>query len=336
MELGKMTSSSIHIAHLDSQLLKNNPLADPNEREIILYLPQNYEKMNLRYPVTYLLASFAGSARKFLNWKPWQENIQARMDRLINTGKCKPMILVMPDCFTRYGGSQYINSSATGMYSDYLYEIVGYVDEHFQTRSDRAGRAIAGHSSGGYGALIHAMQHPEIFGAAAVHSGDMFFEHTYATDIFRFPDIIRDLDVRQILADPTSYTPKNGDFFQLINMAAMAACYSPNADSELGFDWPVNLQTGELIPDVWERWMAHDPIYKIDSSLDQLRQLRLLYLDCGDRDEYLLHHGARLFSKRLNDYQIPHIYEEYPGGHRNTEHRLEHSLKAISESFELR
>ena len=48
------------------------------------------------------------------------------------------MIAVMPDCFTHFGGSQYINSTATGNYEDYyMKEIVPFVDENFRTLRDK-------------------------------------------------------------------------------------------------------------------------------------------------------------------------------------------------------
>ena len=56
------------------------------------------------------------------------ENIEQRMNRLISSKKCGPMILVLVDCFTSFRGNQYINSSATGRYEDYIVkEIVPYV-----------------------------------------------------------------------------------------------------------------------------------------------------------------------------------------------------------------
>jgi hypothetical protein len=75
-------------------------------------------------------------------------NLAERMDKQIASGSVKPMILVMPDCFTYYGGSQYINSTATGRYEDYLtQEIVQFVDENFRTLANRDSRAVMGKSS---------------------------------------------------------------------------------------------------------------------------------------------------------------------------------------------
>jgi S-formylglutathione hydrolase FrmB len=92
-------------------------------------------------------------------------------------------IVVLPDCFTRYGGSQYINSGATGRYEDYVIdEIIPWVDAHYRTLTTPQSRGVFGKSSGGYGSMILGMRHPEVFGALACHSGDMFFDLCYAPD----------------------------------------------------------------------------------------------------------------------------------------------------------
>jgi enterochelin esterase-like enzyme len=100
-----------------------------------------------------MLAGFGGNGRSLLNYDPLGEDIESRMNRLISEGKCGPMILVMVDCFTKFGGNQYINSSATGMYEDYIIqEIVPFVDQCYNTSS----HTVLGKSSGGYGSCWNA------------------------------------------------------------------------------------------------------------------------------------------------------------------------------------
>ena len=95
--------------------------------------------------------------------------------------------------------------------------------------------------------------------------------------------------------------PKPPHFFDVIHMSAMSACYSPNAESPCGFDLPFEFYSGRLRPDVWQRWLALDPISMLGKEINQnaLRQMRLVYLDCGNQDEYALHYGARIFSQGL-------------------------------------
>ncbi|MCK6471302.1 MAG: esterase [Planctomycetes bacterium] len=331
-----MSESRVVFERVESLALKGNPLGDPHERRLPVYLPPGYDEGQTRYPVVFLLAGYTGTGAMMLNEAAWEETIQQRMDRLIAARAVRPMILALPDCFTRYGGSQYIDSPATGNYGAHLLELVAHVDARFHTRAERDFRAVAGKSSGGYGALVSAMRHPGVFGLAADHCGDKYFELAYKPD---FPKFLRaaarlgGLDgVKQVLADPAKMQPRGGDFFDLMNICAMASCYSPNARAPLGFDLPVDLYSGELDAEVWARWLAHDPVYLADDAknLDALRGLRLLFLDCGKRDEFNLQYGTRILHRKLEAAGVNHHHEEFDGGHRGINYRYDVSLAAIS------
>ena len=60
------------------------------------------------------------------------------------------------------------------------------VDAHYRTQPDRNRRALLGKSSGGYGSVVLAMRHPEVFGLMACHSGDMYFEYCYKPDLIGY------------------------------------------------------------------------------------------------------------------------------------------------------
>lgn len=319
---------------VESQALKGNPLGDPSLRKLPVYLPRGYDEGDERYPVVFLLAGYTGKGANMLGESAWEETIQERMDRLIDDGDCRPMILVLPDCFTRYGGSQYLNSPSVGNYADYLLELVEVVDKRFRTRAERDFRAVAGKSSGGYGAMVTGMRHPDVFGLVADHSGDKYFEMCYKPD---FPKYIRALkrfkDPAKVLKAPEAVRPRGSDFFHFINMSAMAACYSPNPDASLGFDLPFDTYTGELRADIWARWESQDPVNMIEQYADALRSLRLLFIDCGTRDEFNLLYGCRIMDKRLKDTGIEHHYEEFDDGHRSIQYRYDVSLAAISEAM---
>lgn len=335
------TASRISIETISSAVLGDNPLGDPPVRQVPVYLPPGYDDSQARYPAVYLLTGYTGRGTYLLNDSAFEETIQERLDRLIESGAIQPMIVVMPDCFTRYGGSQYINSSATGRYEDHLIrELIPQIDRQYRTRVEAGSRAIAGKSSGGYGALVQAMRHPDLFGAVACHSGDMYFEYCYKPDFPLFLNAAGRLGLTtpealaQFLASffPKMY-PKPANFFDLLSVAAMAACYSPNPASPCGFDLPFDLTSGELRPDIWQGWLAHDPLTLLpdEAHTAALRGLKLLYLDCGNRDEHALHYGARIFCQRLTELNIPYVYEEFDGGHRNTQFRYDVSLRLISQ-----
>ena len=318
----------------ESDILKNNPLGDNHIRDVYVYLPDDYGE-NKNYPTVYQLTGFTGRGKMLLNDSAFAPNFAGRMDKLIGEKKIKPMIVVMPDCFTYYGGSQFINSSATGDYEDYLTrEIVPFIDDNFRTINDKNFRAVAGKSSGGYGALIMGMRHSDIFGLACSTSGDCYFDYCYLPD---FPKAFRGLKgnpKKLVEKFWEEEIPKKQNDFDALNILAMSACYSPNAESELGFDLPFDLKTSELREDVWQKWLAHDPVRMIENHLENLKSLKLLFLDAGTRDEVFLDLGARILCERFKKFDVPYIHEEFDDGHRNISYRYNRSLEIISEHFD--
>lgn len=320
-----------------SSVLKGNPLGDPVERITPVYLPPSYQQEpKRRYPVLYAIAGFTGNGRMMLNESFLDETMDARLDRLIGTGAMGEAIVVMPDCITRYGGSQFIDSEATGRYGEYLLdEIVGWVDASFRTIPSRDARGIFGKSSGGFGAIRAAMDRPEVIGAFACHSGDMGFEYCYLGDCAKALRYLwkMHLSPKRFLEEFPKAVKKSGDIVGTLNALAMAACYSPNPDAEAGFDLPFDLRTGELIDDVWQRWLAHDPVRLIPSRLEQVRSQRLVFLDCGTRDEWLIDIGTRWGAHLLREGGIPVVHEEFDDGHTGISYRYDRSLPMLTEAL---
>jgi len=319
------------IETIASRALRNNPLGDPSVRQLPVYLPPGYDAGERRYPVLVALAGFTGSGPMMLNRSGWGESLDARLDRLGRERRIGPMIVVMPDCFTRYGGSQYLDSAATGRYAHHLVrEIIPFVDRRFRTLPAARHRGIFGKSSGGYGALMHAMLHPDVFGAVACHSGDMAFEYCYAAD---FPKLLRQLEqhggVRGFVRAFESAPRKTHDLIGAMNVLAMAACYSPNRHRPLGIALPVDPGTGAYDHAVWRRWLRHDPLRLAPERAASLRRLRLLFFDCGRRDEFNLLWGARQFRDILRRRGVAHRYEEFDDGHMDISYRLDRSLPLL-------
>jgi len=329
-------TSTVVLENFESRVLGNNPLRDPAVRRIPVYLPPGYENGNQRYPTAYVLSGFTGRGLQLLNDTAWDEPLPQRLDRLIGQGSLRPLIVVMPDCFTRYGGSQYINSSATGRYEDHLIqELVPHIDSKYRTVPEPAWRAVLGKSSGGYGALVLGMRHPEVFGLVADHSGDKYFELCYKLD---FPKCLEGLakfgGLAKFLSEFPHPQPRPHKklWADTANIVCMAACYSPNPGSLLGFDLPFDEATGELDPHVWARWLEHDPVHIVQRHAEALRSLRLLYLDCGNRDEFCMHYGTRILVRRLQELGIAYFHEEYDDGHFGVQYRYDRSFTMLSEA----
>ena len=85
-------------------------------------------------PVVFLLSGFTGNGTGFLEQHPWWPGVVPVYDQGVTRGEAPPAILVMPNAFTKLGGSQYVNSSYLGQYEDYVArELVAFVDERFAT-----------------------------------------------------------------------------------------------------------------------------------------------------------------------------------------------------------
>ena len=131
-------SGRVETPILPSTLLRDNLPGDPVDRELPVYLPPGYDDDSTRYPVIYALAGHGGSGPLMLAPTAWGESFPERLDRLITSGQMGPVIAVLPDCWTIFGGSQYVDSSALGPYERYLNEeIIPYVDTHYRTLAGR-------------------------------------------------------------------------------------------------------------------------------------------------------------------------------------------------------
>jgi enterochelin esterase-like enzyme len=163
-----------------SEVLQGNPWADPVHRKLSVYLPPGYTENGAPHIALWDLAAFTNSGPGHLNWRHHGENLPQRLDRLIHEGLLPPVVVAMPDCYTSLGGNQYLNSPSVGLYADYLVkELVPFLSKHVNVINDRSGRGVFGKSSGGYGAMMLAMNFPDTWGAIATHAGDVGFDLVY-------------------------------------------------------------------------------------------------------------------------------------------------------------
>jgi S-formylglutathione hydrolase FrmB len=319
-------SGSVSRITIDSKALKGNLLGDLTTRVVDVYVPAGLSGEGL--PLLVDLAGFTGSGLSHTNWAPFRENLPERLDRLIGEGRLQPVVVAFPDCFTRLGGNQYVNSAAVGPWEDFLIaEMLPAVEERFSCGGGGR-RGVFGKSSGGYGAITHALRHADVWAAAACHSGDMGFELCYLPDM---PSVLRALagkgnSIEQWWRDLEGAAKHPDGAFKVFNALAMAASYDPDPNAFLGIRLPVTFDTCELIPERWENWRRHDPVVAIETNADNLRRLKALYIDCGDKDQFNLLYGARRFARRLKDLGIAHRYEEFSDNHTGVDYRMDESL----------
>jgi enterochelin esterase family protein len=322
------------VEDFDSAALHGNPLGDPPARPIPIYLPPGYDHAGRRFPVIYWLHGFTGTGLAQSNANPWVPSIPDVADRVIASG-APPAIVVMADGWTRYGGSQFLNSSANGRYEDAVLEMVAYTDSRYRTLAAPAHRALAGKSSGGYGALALGMRHSGTFGALASLSGDIYFEACFKPWFWTAVDTVNRYGGLGPFLDAFVGAPKKKEEMirALATTVAMAMAYSPNPASPHGFDLPLDLETGHLHAAVWARWEAWDPFHMVERHVDALRAMRLVYFECGSKDQFNSHHGARMLHRRLTELGLAHEYQEFDDDHTATNYRYGESFRRLCEAL---
>lgn len=323
-------SNRTEIIEFESSALKDNPLKDPSKREVVLFLP---DKMKDGAPLLVGLAGFGGGARSFLNFSPMSYNFTEIVGNLRKNRKLRDAVIAIPDCYTSYGGNQYINSSAVGKYEDFVIdELIPALKEKYHTGNS----GLFGKSSGGFGSYTLAIRHPDVISGFADHSGDAAFEYCYFTDI---PDALREFEkaggVNSWYENYYKSTNKLAkQNMKPINILAMAAFYSPNPSSEtLGIDFPFDLETGELNEQVWEKWKKVDPARNINDHLEVLSAMKAVFLDVGHSDEFNINFGMRIMHKILEKNNVEHVFEEFDGGHFNITYRYERTLSFLAEKL---
>jgi hypothetical protein len=317
---------------ITSELLRGNPLGDPHERPLWVYVPPGYDaEPGRQYPSVYVIQGYTGHIAMWRNRAPFRQPFPETADAVFANGTAPPAIVVYVDAWTAYGGSQFVDSPGTGRYHSYLCdEVVPWVDARYRTLPGRDHRAITGKSSGGFGAMITPMLRPDLFGALATHAGDALYEYCYIPgfapavrhlrayngDIFAW---WRDFEAR------TSFTKEEDS--DLLMILGVTACFSAGEDGtpELPFD----PETGVLRDEVWRRWLDLDPVRMVPRYADALRSQRAIWIDGGTKDEWYLDLGAQAFRRGLADIGVADDiihFELFDAGHGGIDYRYPLSL----------
>ena len=319
-----------------SDVLRDNIWSDPAERDFNVYLPPGYSESGEAFVALWDFAAFTNAGPGHLSWKNQGENLPQRLDRLIGSGEMPPVVVAMPDCYSSLGGNQYVNSTAVGRYADYIIdELVPFLSSHVNVIGHRDGRGVFGKSSGGYGALIHAMYYPGTWGGLATHAGDIGFEWVYRPEFPRAAAVLSSLG-----GDPYRFlrnfwakkNPGSPDYSTLMTLA-MAASYDPGDSPETAIQLPFDLHTCELDMVRWDRWLSHDPLNLLETYVEQLNLLHMLYIDVGSRDQYNIQFGTRAFVRHLEKLGIGHHFEEFDGTHSGMDWRLDFSLPKLANAL---
>jgi hypothetical protein len=283
-------------------------------RPLFVWAPEDRSRT---YPVVYVLHSHLRNAESWFNVEPFEESYPGAIERL-----APDAIVALVDGWTELGGGQWI-----GPLGDYLRdEVVPFVEERHPANGSRA---LQGKSSGAYGALVHAFARPDLFQAVAAHAPMALFEVTVARDLAPTARELRERGLSSFDGVfPLDGVTSQGDAI-LSETASLAHAFS---DGGLPFD----LHTGALVPEVWERWLAHDPL-RLARGAD-LGALRGVWLDAGRRDEYFLDLGALALRDELLANGLPEErlrFELFDGSHRGVSGRYPFSLEFLIASLSM-
>ena len=329
---GRLDTLTIH-----STVLEGNPLGDPADRPLWVYVPPGYvEEPERRYPSVYVIQGYGGFVTGWANRQAFRPPFVETADDLFGGGGAPPCVVVYVDAWTAYGGSQFVDSAGTGRYHTYLCdEVVPFVDQRYRTVALPAHRGIMGKSSGGFGAMITPMLRPDLFGGLASHAGDALYELLYLPEFAKAVRALRNFDGsieawwRDFQAAEVPLA--RPDDFEVLMVYGVAACFSAAGDGTPIL--PFDPGSGRLKEEVWARWLDWDPVRMVPRYADALRSLTAIWIDGGRSDQFYLDLGAVAFRDALEAEGItePVHFELFDGTHSNIDWRYPMSLGWLAE-----
>lgn len=284
--------------------LEGNLEGDAPDRPVTVYLPPSYAASSgRRYPVLYMLHGFTDSDLNWMGWRDHFVNVPAAMERALDAGTAREMIIVMPNAYTAYAGSMYSSSVTTGDWEAFVAEeLVAYIDAHYRTVPERESRGLAGHSMGGYGTIRIGMKRPDVFSSIYVMSACCM-----PANLNPAPE-----RYSRIASIRTMEDVQAADFGTKAAFASAAAWSANPHNPPFYLDFPVS--EGVVQADVVARQVANSIFATIHQYVPELRSLTAVALDCGAQDG--LADATRELSRILNGYDIDHTSEIYdPGDH---------------------
>ena len=293
-----------------SPALEHNLLGDPADQPVSLYLPTAYQaEPQRRFAVIYFLHGYDDTASTKVT-----QILQPILDKLIAAHAIEPMIVVAPNGLNKFLGSFYANSPVTGNWDDYITrDVVGYVDAHYRTLATPESRGISGHSMGGYGSLMLAFQHPDVFGSVYAMSPCCT---ELASDIG--PSNQNWGHIAQVkTADEVAAQVEHN--FYLAVFIAMDAAFAPDPQNPpLYGDAPFHRNAEQLVPDpaVLARYAPHIVVSAIPGLLPRIARLHGIFIEYGAEDGFShIPLGAQALSQALSAAAVPHTLEVYEGTH---------------------
>jgi enterochelin esterase-like enzyme len=293
-EQARLNWVDVHSPSIEGNLEGNSA-----QRKVLVVTPPGYdENSSKRYPVVYYLHGY---------WAPVEAQQQGfKLHEAVEAAAAagNPVIMVMPDGFSKLRGGFYSSSPTVGDYESFVAEdLVGWVDANYRTLARRESRGLAGHSMGGYGTIRVAMKHPETYSSIYMMSAccldpmQMTAEQAKQIEAMTEEDIVK------------------AQFGQLAAVSTLATWSpDPKADNFLKVDTGLK-EDGTIDPLVNQRLAANSPLVILPQYLPELSSFEAFAIDIGDKD-FLLE-GNRAFMRELDRFGVKYQFELYEGDHGN-------------------
>lgn len=306
------------------------------EQPAAIFLPPSYDDSTRRFPVVYFLPGFGCPIQYFTSYGVFQGfALRRSLDSLMQLGRVKEMIIVMPNGINFMGGSFYANSPVTGNWEDFITrDLVAYIDNHYRTIAGNKARGITGYSMGGSGALSLAMRHPGVFGVVYALSPGVFAPGGMAQTVM----FAEQTTVERYITRQTEYETLSPCDARVRFMSFIDNLYKANQELEAftyaygaAFAWdtskaapfisyPYKLSAGKLAIDsvAWRRFEGGfgDWPRKLATYKSNLDQLTAITIDYGTKDEFAwIPAGCSYLSALLDSVGVRHQTLSFEGGH---------------------
>ena len=314
MSKGKIVQETIYLPSLEGNLFSDSP-----HREVHIYLPPSYDiNFHQRYPVFFLLHGYTANHQSWVRDDDPDQNIVELMDIWLKEKKVREMILVMPNSYNKLRGSFYTNSEATGNWGDAIAkDLTGYIDNTYRTLKQPESRSIAGHSMGGFGAMVIGMLYPEVFGCIAGMAG-----------VYNYNRWIHGFQSYNI-SIPKDIAGFNSSDFLIQATIAMCAAFVPNPDKPPFYcDFP-SISSEHTSRKINNKFLQYHIPTMVDRYIETLMSRREIFIDCGTEDELCIT-DARELHEKLNQLNVRHTYQEFAGDHNS---HVMASIGKVLESF---
>jgi len=302
-------AAQLEVLEVPGKTLLDNPLGDPPARRVALFVP-NGLNTDAPLPLVIYLPGWGGSSEDAIaqGAGSWFGGVVDRMAE-----GHQPLRIAVVDGRSRYGGSQFLNSTATGRYADFVVDdVLPAVTTRHPTPQTGLATLLAGHSSGGYGALWLTMNHQDTFAGVVALSPDSDFEVTHKP-LVQQPSVraVTRAELDAAIAAKGARLPSDG-LARLV--MGLCANYAPVAGQPGRFEWLYD-DRGQWRPEAWQRWLDLDPLTLVRMNPNAFTRTQRIYLDGAEHDEFGANIGARKIHEILKTRPAPSLFYESPGSH---------------------